>query len=373
MPRTLITADGQDSLTQIRDCLARLEIECPANHLVSLEDAVRCASRVMPELLVVVMPGSVETGLDAIREASSTLPSVHILAIGPAKDPALILRVLREGAAEYLDETQMMPELTRAVARFKTRHAAKPAQESSGRVISIAAPTGGCGTSMLAVNIATVLASRHKQCCLVDLRLSAGDLAPMLDLQPSHTLAELCSRLSRVDQSMFDQFFIRHPSGVSLLAAPTQYSDIDCVTVQGVTRALSMARVRFPYVVADVGDGFAEEQVAALAQSDKILMVVRLDYTSIRNARRAMDNLTELSIDMGKVSLVANSYGQRRQLRARDAEAALGVKISHYVPNDPARVNGAINKGVPVALYYPSAKISKSIAGLAMSVNGAHR
>ena len=57
-----------------------------------------------------------------------------------------------------------------------------------------------------------------------------------------------------------------------------------------------MARVRFPYVVADLDNAFGAEQVEALWQSDVILLVLRLDYTSVRNTRRVLDNLAELGV-----------------------------------------------------------------------------
>lgn len=46
------------------------------------------------------------------------------------------------------------------------------------------------------------------------------------------------------------------------------------------------------------------------------------------------------------------------------------MKILHYIPNDPASVNQAINKGIPVVLHRPSAKVSKVILRVAASVNG---
>ncbi|MHC4180576.1 MAG: hypothetical protein ACYSWU_24005, partial [Planctomycetota bacterium] len=55
------------------------------------------------------------------------------------------------------------------------------------------------------------------------------------------------------------------------------------------------------------------------------------------------------------------------------AEEALGMKIAHCIPSDPARVNRAINRGVPVALYYPSATVSRSIATLTSGLNGRPR
>jgi MinD-like ATPase involved in chromosome partitioning or flagellar assembly len=49
------------------------------------------------------------------------------------------------------------------------------------------------------------------------------------------------------------------------------------------------------------------------------------------------------------------------------------MPISHYVPDDPRAVNRANNNGTPFVLETPSSRISKSVARLAMSVNGAHK
>ena len=136
---------------------------------------------------------------------------------------------------------------------------------------------------------------------------------------------------------------------------------------------LAMSRVRFPYVVADLESNFGEEQAEALWQSDLVVLVLRLDYTSVRNTRRVLDGFIELGIGVDHVVLAANGCGQRRQLRLRQAEEALGMKIAHRIPSDPARVNRAINRGVPVALYYPAAKVSRSIATLATRLNGRPR
>ena len=52
-------------------------------------------------------------------------------------------------------------------------------------MIAVLAPSGGSGSSTVAANLGIVLAEKHRECGLVDLRLSAGDLASMLDLRPT--------------------------------------------------------------------------------------------------------------------------------------------------------------------------------------------
>ena len=82
---------------------------------------------------------------------------------------------------------------------------------------------------------------------------------------------------------------------------------------------------------------------------------------------------TELGILRDRMRLVVNRYGQAKELPVSKAEEALGMKISHFVPDDPKTVNRANNNGIPLILESPSAPISKSVVKLAASVNGQHK
>jgi pilus assembly protein CpaE len=368
--RILIASDQSRQSERVQEILARMGVDCPAGPDVPLELAADRASRLLPDVLILSLPDEPAVGLDAIREAKCTVPNVYTLVVGPATDPKLILQALHVGADEFLDGAILDTELVDALQRFKTREASPPERVTPGRVISVMAPSGGSGSSTVAANVATVLAGKAGQCGLVDLRLTAGDLASMLDLRPTHNIADLCDHLGRLDQCLFEQFFVLHASGVSLLAAPTEFADAQRVTGRGVRRALALARVRYPYVVMDLDQHFGEPQVEALWQSDVIVLVMRLDYTSVRNTRRVLDNLVKLGLGTDRVRPIVNGYGQRRQLSVAQAETALGMKIVHYIPNDPAVVNQSVNKGVPVVLQYPRAKVSRRLHELAASVNG---
>src|SRR5262249_21724236 len=101
-------------------------------------------------------------------------------------------------------------------------------------------------------------------------------------------------------------------------------------------------------------------------------LVLRLDFTSLRNARRTLDQLEQTGINREQVRLVINRYGQPKQLAISAAEQALGLKTFHFIPDDPKTINQATNAAIPAALNYPKAGVSKSITGLARSLNGRH-
>lgn len=365
----LIASDDEPLGRRIRELFATAGLECPPGHIVPLELAADRASRLVPDLVLMCLGDEFERGLTTLRELVATVRA-HCLVVGPADDPKLILSVLHEGADEYLDRAQISTELSAAVVRFKSRQSQSASSGEPCRVLSILGAAGGTGASTVSANVATLLAKAHGRCGLIDLRLEAGDLAALLDLRPVHTLAEFCDRAERVDRTMFDQLFEPHASGVHLLAAPREYTDLPKVTARIIRKLLAMARGRFPYVVVDVSNAFDERQIEALWQADTILIVLRLDYTSIRCGRRILEQLQELGIGNDRVKLVANRYGESRQLRQAKAEEAIGMPIDYFIPADPGLINRAGNAGIPVVLDRPRAKVSRRLAELTSGVNG---
>src|SRR5205814_8955490 len=111
--------------------------------------------------------------------------------------------------------------------------------------------------------------------------------------------------------------------GVHLLGAPQTFGDTRVVGAHGVTQALAMARKTFPIVVVDLEDCFHEEQLVTLRQATGILLVARLDFTSLRNARRILEHLQELDIPRYQVKVVINRAGQPNELPLAEAEEAL--------------------------------------------------
>jgi pilus assembly protein CpaE len=367
--QVLLAGDHETLVAEVRRVVLREGLECPAGHVVPLAGMLDGLGKVHPDLLLLVLSPDPDRALSVLAEAKDTSRG-RVVVVGPSVDPKLVVQALRGGAEDYVDEEDIEADLVVALGRLKRELAAKSGEE--GRVIAVLAPSGGSGSSTLAANIATTLAKEHKSTILMDLKLESGDLSALLDLKPTHTVADLCQNVSRLDRVMFERSLARHSSGVHLLASPLQFTDIPSVSAEGVRKALGMAKLMFPYIVVDLDHSFHAEQVEALKQANQILIVLRLDFASLRNARRTLDYLDKLAIGRDRIQIVVNRYGQPKEVPFAKAEEALGLKIAHYIPDDPKTVNRANNDGVPVVIESPSAKVSKSLMKLAASVNGRH-
>ena len=139
------------------------------------------------------------------------------------------------------------------------------------------------------------------------------------------------------------------------------------------SQALTMARQIFPNVVVDMEDCFHEEQVVTLKQATTVHVVTRLDFTSLRNARRILTHLKDLEIQRQQIKIVINRSGQPNELPASEAEEALGQKVCYYIPDDAKTMNGANNAGRPAVLKDPGAKVSQSIVQLSKTAFESNR
>jgi len=330
-----------------------------------LDQAESVCARHRPEAILVVLSPHPDRALAVMGKVGLPMGG-PVLAIGPTADPQIILQALQHGANHYLDENDLPKQFAAFLSRLQAKDDA-PAK-APGRVVAVLGASGGCGASTLAVNLAVVLAAERRTCALVDLKPGVGDLAALLDLKPTHTLADLCHSTARMDAAMLEKALAPHSSGVRLLAPPQKFQDIRLLTPRAIQRALEQARSHYPFVVIDLEDCYHEEQIMALRLADAILLTARLDFTSLRNTRRLLDHLGQLDIPRERVSVVISRHGQAKELPKAEVEQTLSLKLTHLIPEDAAAVNGANNTGTPVVLKSPSSRAAQAIVRLGKSL-----
>ncbi|HEV3116303.1 MAG TPA: hypothetical protein VGY58_04570 [Gemmataceae bacterium] len=361
MRALIVSHDVMETVSSKLRGILRAQVDSQGPATTTFENVENAVFQVQPEMVVVVLSPDAERGLETLRKLRTEMTG-YLLAAGQVSEPKLILRALHCGADHYLDEGDLEAGLDSVLARLQIK---QEANAPPGRILAILAASGGSGASTLAVNIAVTVAKDHQKCALLDLKPGIGDLAALLDLKPQFTLADLCLNLSRLDKAMFEKMLVRHSSGIHLLGSPQVFGNARMVTTQGVNQALAMARKMFPHIVADLEDCFHEEQIITLRQAACIFVVFRLDFTSLRNARRILEQLRELEIPRTRVRLIVNRQGLPYELPLAEAEQALGEKLVHFIPDDPKTFNRSNNAGIPVVLKNPNARVSRSIMELA--------
>jgi pilus assembly protein CpaE len=190
-------------------------------------------------------------------------------------------------------------------------------------------------------------------------------LALDLDLDVRHPVGEVVRDWQRSDARLVREALVAHPAGVSVLAHAAEALSPVVMAPDVMRHLVVLFRTMFDEVVLDLGHGGYGAGLEAMKLAEAVLVLVRLDVPGLRMARRYLRLLVEEGLDGGKLRVVASRYGQSGQLDWRKAEEALGSKVLEWLPEDPASVNLALNRGRPLVQAARRAKLTRAFDKLA--------
>lgn len=380
--RFFVVSDDDVASSMVRGILLDRGFECPVSQQVSLlgtssviqqlklaqsKEEAKPAPSAHAEIerfdstIVVVLSPDIDRALESVRQIRAN-SNQKILALGPLNDPKLVVRAIRDGANEYLDMSETEGELTQALDRIEE-------QTGRGKLVGVLSAIGGAGVSSLAVNLACLLAQKPKTCALVDLKVEGGDLASLLDLKPNHTLADVSRGADSLDYTLLKGCLTPHDTGIQLLASPTRLPSFGEVQAQGVMRSMALMRHHFDYLVADLDRCLGQESVSAAQSADMLLVVLRLDFLSVRRTKLMLEFLkNQVGIKEDKIQLVANRTGLPGEISVSQAETAVSSKIPWQLMDDVRTMIRGTNNGEPIVIHAASTKIAKKMGELATRI-----
>jgi len=201
-----------------------------------------------------------------------------------------------------------------------------------GTVVALMGSKGGCGVTMLAVNLGAELAT-GKRVCLVDLAGSLGDVAPYLDLECDHELAELLE-VEHIDRVLLDGIATRHRSGLAVLPQPADLAEVTLLESSDVGRLLEACRLAYDIVLVDCDTRLDEATLTAVMAADVVALVATPDVPSVRGAHRHLRLLDRLRVDRDQVRLVLNRVSRHQQLSVAQIEDQLNHEVAAMVRAD---------------------------------------
>jgi pilus assembly protein CpaE len=371
----IITCSHQSIADTIRVALHNVARECSVSDVPPENIRQISGANLNRRSPLVVFFGSTQFTADELltleQLCAADRQNIKVIAVSQGSRPDVILKTIRCGAVDYLDLSENLEdELRTLLVRI---HHAQDGDSCGGRLITVLSPAGGTGASLLATNLAAVLAQRQPYCGLFDLQLRGGDLAIMLKSNPRHTFLSLASKTQQLDRAMFDQSLIKHPCGIHLLASPEPFSDYRQISPQLIQKVLQLARSSYPNVVVDLEDAEHTEQVQTLAQSTHIIIPLRLDFVALHRAAKCIDHLVQAKVARDHITLVANRTGRPKELPLKRVAEVLGLPIEHSIPDAPSAVNASFNIGVPLVVEFPKTPAAMSIVRLADALMGVQR
>ena len=316
---------------------------------------------------------------DELRQALTALrqkaPHIPVIVLGAGESVGLRESALRAGASGYLvpDNREEIGLAVRdAISRAESPEPPATANGSRGAsVIALLGAKGGVGTTMLAWNIAELLAQRGSV-VLAEIRPAPGSLAYYF--RPGRTVRRLSDLLDPPAASTgtgaraVDTCLWSHPSipGLRVLfgpQTPEECREIDARAAKTIVQSVASTA---DYVVLDLPASISPANRAILEESDYLALVVEREPVCVEAAKNifnvieswgAMPTMSGLAI-VNRAPLVS-------PLPIEDIEARFGLPILTVIPPAPDLCLQSQKARIPIVQLDPESLVANSIVALA--------
>lgn len=360
----------RDTLKNMLLGLDRVWLEAECSRYEFFADVV---AQTHPDIGIVSLDQDVDKALDLVTKLNAASPDCSILVVSASTDGKLILRAMRAGAKEFLNQPVKLQDLLDSIERIAERRFGRgEAKTRTSSVIAVAGATGGVGTTSVAVNLGCALARDPKNTvALIDLDLCLGDADVFLDTIPDYTLVDVAQNVTRLDFTLLRRSLTKHSSGLFLLPRPLQMEDMSLVTPDDLQRVLGLLKATFTHLVIDLSKGYGPLDMVALTAANHILLVTQLDLPCLRNVVRLMMSFGNMKDVAEKVKIVINRVGlDTGNISLKKAQDTMGREIFWQLPNDYRTMVEMRNNGVPLVEQAAKAPITQAIIGMAESLCG---
>lgn len=330
----------------------------------------------MPVVIVLGPSLAQTTELSAAANLVHARPNTAVVLTVLELSTQLMQWSLRSGISDVIqlpaDEDQLGEAVDRAAARLDLTSGDGDSgqlgggSEDRGRITTVFSTKGGTGKSVVATNLAIVLARQtDKPVVLLDADLQFGDVAVMMKLQPRHTIVDAVSNIDRLDVALVKSLLVRHDrSGVLVLPSPLEPGFADQVRGQDMARIVELLASFAGHVVVDTPSHFDEVNLAVLEKSDDIVLVAGMDIPAIKNVKIGLQVLRLLNMPVSRVKLLLNRANAKVKLDIGEVEKTLQLKADVLLPSD-ILIPQSVNKGNPAVLEAPKSNAAKAIEQLA--------
>ncbi|ABV33187.1 MULTISPECIES: AAA family ATPase [Pseudothermotoga] len=250
------------------------------------------------------------------------------------------------------------------------RNQAEGLLKSQPRIVSVASGKGGVGKTIVAVNLAIVLAQRGMRVLLFDADAGFANAEILMGITPKNTIKDFLQRKISLDKVIFQT-----PYDVDLISTGMDVEDLIAFNLEDKTELyndLYRISAEYDYIVFDFPPGFNEELERFYAGSDHLVMVTASEPTSLVNAYTFVKLMTIKGVDPDGFHVVMNMVKDMRDGRkimdrfisVITRFTGIPITSTHLIRYDML-VKDSVNRQIPFVTNRKTAQPSLAIYGIA--------
>lgn len=297
-----------------------------------------------------------------IRQIRSSTLHAAIPIVLVAADPnvPLVAAAMDAGASERI-LSSIPAQAVADILRARIQSAASPERpvKGAGELWVVCGPRGGVGRTLLASNLAVIAAESYRV-ALVDNVPRFGSALVAFNL-PSQTPTWVELTAVGPEEEIFDRL-PRHPSGVSVLPAPSRPELADSVSPAAVGAMILRLTHAADLVVVDQGGRLDNGGIDVLESADHLVVVGTPDNPGVYALLAWLRIGDQLQIPRDRISVILNCVLPYHQV---DADRASKVLEQPVLAVPHAGLDGvrSLSGGEPLGWRHPGNRWVKSLRG----------
>ncbi|MGB8817908.1 MAG: response regulator [Rhizobiaceae bacterium] len=286
---------------------------------------------------------------------------VPVVVVTQEFDAAAVRMLVQMQVADFLVKPITTADLVRSCIR--ALKGPEKNENSESQVYTFMPAAGGVGSTTMAIETAFLLhnsASRAASTCVVDLNFQQGVCAEYLDIEPRFDITEIENQPERLDRHLLDVMLSKHESGLCVLAAPVQPTEMRSFNAEVVVRMLDLVSAYFDNVVIDMPRTWFPWTETVLLGSNKLYIVSEMTVPCLRHTQRLIQAILQNTNKQIKPNVIINRFEKRafeNGIRTADVESVLGEHFAGGVSNNYRLVREAVDRGVPLHHIDPNANV----------------
>jgi len=155
-----------------------------------------------------------------------------------------------------------------------------------------------------------------------------------------------------------------------VLLSPPNPQDGESVTAEQLQKILEHLVKEFDYVIVDTQSSFQDRALSVLDVADRILLLMTLEMTCIKNIKLFLEIADLLMYSRDKMLLVLNRADNRLAIKVESVEHNIQHKVALQIGNAYPDMALAVNQGVPLVIGKRDHRVAKDIFMLARELSG---
>lgn len=322
-------------------------------------------------IAVVDIDHNLEGTLKEIDRLVPLYPETRFAVVSNKSSKELILEAMQSGARYFMHKKFIEPELDRVLEKILLEGSVSATE--IGSIITVFSAGGGCGATIIAINIANELRIQSEEPVLmIDMDQYYGAIANYLDISGKYGIAEVLEHEGPIDKNLIATSATEYKDNFDFLGTRPHLDDTNFKSFneERLRQALEACKHGYKYIVVDAPRGAKQVSEVLASMSNLILVVFQTTVKDIKTAKLLIEELKRIGIKLQKIVPVANRFRRRGPtVPLEETKKVLGQETLQRIRNDFKNVTNSINVADLLSECAPRSGIRKDFQHLASKIS----